>query len=152
MEDMALARLIKGSGLRWLLTDLTPLVSTRMYQGFRSAWNGFTKNFFAIFDYRLLPAVFVWFWLLLITFHPLVTILHRHHGIFFWCALLTVILQLLIWLLIAIRFKLPGTVVLFYPLTILICCFIGLASLVLTLTRRTEWKDRKLPAHRIKIV
>lgn len=153
VEDLALARLIKGAALRWRLIDLTELVSTRMYQGFRSAWNGFTKNFFAIFDYRLLPALFVWCWLLLITFHPLLSLLLPNQPDFHhFYALLTIILQILIWILIVWRLQLPKLIVLYYPLTMLISSIIGLTSLVLTLTRKTEWKGRKLPAHRIKII
>ncbi len=155
-EDLALSRLIKGARMNWLLIDLTELVSTRMYHGFFSAWRGFSKNFFAIFDYRVLPALFVWFWMLLITYHPLVTValliangqLNAH----FLAAAATVALSLLIWVITALKARLPKTVVFLYPLTMTVAAAIGIYSLFLTVFGRTAWKGRRLPRHRIRIV
>ncbi|MEO0053031.1 MAG: glycosyltransferase [candidate division WOR-3 bacterium] len=151
VDDMALARQIKRHSLNWRLLDLSPLVSTRMYQGWRDAWHGFTKNFFPLFDYRLLPALFVWCWLLVITFHPLATLARGRTDLYFWCALLTVTLQLGGWLLISLRFGFPRRLFLLHPMIILTACLIGFASILLTITGRSEWKERKLPRHRIKI-
>ncbi len=151
-EDLALVRQVKRLGLNWRFADLTPLVTTRMYQGWQDAWHGFTKNFFALFDYRLLPAIFVWSWLLVITFHPLHTLSRAQFDFSFWCALLTVSLQLATWLVISRRFRLPHHLALLYPLIMLNASLIGFASILLTVTGKNRWKDRDLPRHRIKIV
>ncbi|MCX7731682.1 MAG: glycosyltransferase family 2 protein [candidate division WOR-3 bacterium] len=151
-EDLALARKVKRLGLNWRFADLTPLVTTRMYQGWQDAWHGFTKNFFALFDYRLLPAVFVWSWLLVITFHPLYTLTRAQFDFNFWCALLTVILQLACWLIISFRFRLPHHLLLLHPLIILNASLIGFASILLTIIGKNSWKGRNLPRHRIRIV
>ncbi|MEO0069527.1 MAG: glycosyltransferase, partial [candidate division WOR-3 bacterium] len=155
-EDLALSRLVKGARMKWLLIDLTELVSTRMYHGFLSAWRGFSKNFFAIFDYRVLPALFVWFWMLLITYHPLVTaavlIGNGQLNAHFQAAAATVALSLLIWFITALKTKLPVTVVLLYPLTMAVASSIGIYSLILSVLGRTGWKGRRLPRHRIRIV
>ncbi len=155
-EDLALSRLVKGARMKWLLIDLTELVSARMYHGFLSAWRGFSKNFFAIFDYRVLPALFVWFWMLLITYHPLVTaavlIGNGQLNAHFQAAAATVALSLLIWFITALKTRLPVTVVLLYPLTMAVASSIGIYSLILSVLGRTGWKGRRLPRHRIRIV
>jgi len=154
-EDLALGRLIKGARMRWLLIDCTGLVSTRMYHGLLSAWQGFSKNFFAIFDYRVVPALFVWFWMLLITYHPLIVAgvlgLKGDFSCQFQAAAGTVILTVLIWVLTVLKGRLPKRIVLFYPLTMTVAVVIGLSSLVLTVFGRTGWKGRRLPRHRIRI-
>jgi chlorobactene glucosyltransferase len=155
-EDLALGRVIKGAKLKWRLYDVTDLVSTRMYEGFCSAWAGFVKNFFAIFDYRLVPALFIWFWLLLITFHPLITVLVATigHELTPGCyySIGTIIMSISIWLLSALKNKLPKRVTIYYPLIMVVAAGIGITSIFKTLFHRTEWKGRQLPAHRIRIV
>ncbi|MEO0022597.1 MAG: glycosyltransferase [candidate division WOR-3 bacterium] len=151
-EDLALVRRVKRFGLNWRFSDLTPLVTTRMYQGWRDAWHGFTKNFFALFDYRLLSALFVWCWLLVITFHPLATLARGRTDFYFWCALLTLVLQLACWLIISLRFRLPHHLALLHPLIMLNASLIGFTSILLTIIGKNSWKGRNLPRHRIKIV
>ncbi len=155
-EDLALGRLIKGAKFNWRIYDVTDSVTTRMYTGFRSAWAGFTKNFFAIFDYRLLPALFVWCWLLIITFHPLVAaLLFGINGSFngrFWAASGTVVLSSAIWLITAVKTRLLKRIVICYPVITALACTIGFASIIKTVCQRTEWKGRWLPRHRIRIV
>ena len=47
VEDLALARLVKQSGLRLVYAVGTELVSLRMYGSFAEIWNGWSKNFHA---------------------------------------------------------------------------------------------------------
>ncbi|MEO0080029.1 MAG: glycosyltransferase [candidate division WOR-3 bacterium] len=155
-EDLALSRLIKGAGMKWRLIDGTGLAATRMYDGFLSAWRGFSKNFFAIFDYRLLPALFVWFWMLVITYHPLLTagslIIRGEFGAQFWAAVTTVGLSFVIWVITAGKMKLPLTVPFLYPITTTVASAIGITSLFLAVLRKSRWKGRRLPGHRIRLV
>jgi chlorobactene glucosyltransferase len=73
-EDMEIALLVKKAGLRWRLVNATDMVSARMYRGWSEAREGFAKNYFALFNYHLLAALFVWSWMVLITWHPLFTL------------------------------------------------------------------------------
>ncbi len=155
-EDLALCRRVKRHGLRWRLLDASGEVSARMYSGFSEAIEGFSKNFFALFGYRLLPALFVWFWMLLITWHPLLAVgasiaLAQYDGQFA-AAIATVLLAGLLWLLLALKYSLPRRLALLYPLTILVCAYIGLRSIVLTVLGQTTWKGRALARHRIRLV
>lgn len=49
VEDIELARAIKRKGRRLVMTDVTRLVSCRMYTTLREVWEGLTKNFYACF-------------------------------------------------------------------------------------------------------
>lgn len=155
-EDVALARAIKGAGLRLRLVNAANCVSARMYDGFRSAARGFGKNFFAIFDYRLLPAVFVWLWMLVITWHPLVSVAglaatRRFDGRF-WAAAATVLLSALGWLVVALKTRLLRRLALYYPVTMTVAAALGLASLLATTFGRTDWKGRRLVRHRVRLL
>uniref|UniRef100_A0A7C4CBX0 Glycosyltransferase n=1 Tax=candidate division WOR-3 bacterium TaxID=2052148 RepID=A0A7C4CBX0_UNCW3 len=155
-EDVALARAVKGANLRLRLVDAADCVSARMYDGFRTAASGFNKNFFAIFDYRLLPALFVWLWMLTITWHPLASVAAlAATGRFdsrLWAAAATVILAALGWLVVALKARLPCRLAVYYPLIMTAASALGLASIVSTVLGRTVWKDRRLVKHRIRLV
>ena len=71
VEDIMLARRIKASGMRWRVTYAADLISCRMYHGSIEAVNGFTKNLFAAFNFRLLPFVFVFAWLAVMFLKPI---------------------------------------------------------------------------------
>lgn len=49
VEDIELARQVKRAGRRLVMSDLTALVSCRMYMSFAEVWEGFTKNIYAAF-------------------------------------------------------------------------------------------------------
>jgi chlorobactene glucosyltransferase len=53
IDDILLSRKIRREGLRWRVVSLSDLVSSRMYHNWHEALEGFTKNYFAAFDYRL---------------------------------------------------------------------------------------------------
>ncbi len=153
-EDLAVCRLVKAAGLKWRLLDATECVSTRMYEGFRSAVAGFSKNFFAIFDYRLLVTLFVWLWMLLITWQPIVLsvvlFLRRDLTVDFWASVSAIPATALVWLLVSLKARLPRHLFLLYPATMTVAAVIGLWSMALTLRGRTRWKDRSLIRHRVR--
>jgi chlorobactene glucosyltransferase len=155
-EDVAICRRVKASGMKWRLLDATECVSARMYDGFKTAVHGFSKNFFALFDYRVVVALFVWYWMLLITWHPLVFSIVRglRHDFSaqFWSAVATVLLAAAIWLLVAIKTRMPRHLFLLYPVTMTVAAGLGIWSMALTIAGRTSWKDRSLVRHRIRLV
>lgn len=153
-EDIALARRIKKEGMKWRMIDATDCISTRMYRGFVSAWQGFSKNFFAIFDYRLIPALFVWCWMLLITWQPLIEaamgVVRLNFNGQFYAAVVTILFAVIIWSVVAVKVKLPIKIVFLYPLAMTVASGLGFASIVLTVLGKTSWKGRMLPRRRIK--
>ncbi len=155
-EDLALCRRVKAAGIRWRLLDATDCVSARMYGGFGDAAHGFSKNYFALFDYRVLVALFVWYWMLVITWHPLISAavrgLRHDFGAQFRSAAATVLLAAGIWLLVAIKTRMPRHLPLLYPVTMTVAAGLGIRSMVLTIAGRTTWKGRSLVGHRIRLV
>lgn len=74
VDDMSLARQIKAKRLSWRVSYIADLVSCRMYHSSREAIDGFTKNLFAAFDYRLLPFLFAFIWLMVMFWEPLIVL------------------------------------------------------------------------------
>ncbi|MGC8763424.1 MAG: glycosyltransferase [Acidobacteriota bacterium] len=59
VDDVAMGKAVKASGARWGFLTAFGDVRVRMYDGLASAMEGFTKNFFAFFNYRPLWAAFL---------------------------------------------------------------------------------------------
>jgi chlorobactene glucosyltransferase len=57
VEDMHLARLVKGDGKKVALLDGAGLLSTRFYTDAGQIWRGFTKSTFGAFGYSVLPCI-----------------------------------------------------------------------------------------------
>lgn len=56
LEDNALARKVKAAGYRMAYVDGQDLVSCYMYDSFAEVWVGFSRTFFAFYNYSLLAA------------------------------------------------------------------------------------------------
>jgi len=153
-EDIAIARSARRRGYRWRLLDATPLVSARMYLGLRDAVAGFSKNLFAVFNYRVLVALFVWVWLLTITWLPIVGVaaaVAAGKGMPLAPAA-TIVLAGGIWLLASLKFGLPRHLFLLGPAIVTVSAFVGLRAMVLVLTGRAEWKGRRLLVRRPRLI
>ncbi|MGQ9560069.1 MAG: glycosyltransferase [Candidatus Oleimicrobiaceae bacterium] len=154
-EDMEIARLAKKAGFCWRLVNATGMVSARLYGGWSEAREGFAKNYFALFNYRLLAALFVWSWLMLVTWHPLVTVVTclakgalRGPGV---AALCTIGLTCVLWLVVAHATRMPKRICCFYVSIITASAYIGLESIVRTVGGRTSWKGRTLVRQRVRL-
>ena len=77
VDDIAIARRAKRARLRLGIVDAGAYVSCRMYLNFREAMEEFTKNLFAVFDYRLLPYFLVWVWMGFLVGEPIVILVTR---------------------------------------------------------------------------
>lgn len=56
MEDNSLARKVKAAGYRMAYVDGQDLVSCYMYDSFAELWAGFSRTFFAFYNYSLVAA------------------------------------------------------------------------------------------------
>ncbi len=156
VDDIALGQRVKAQGLRWRVVDAGDFVSCRMYTGFRAALEGFTKNLFAVFDFRLAEYLFVWVWMALVTLEPLAVLALWPLGVgrdvfALWPALLAVGEMLALWLIAMARLRFPRYLALLYPVSLLLLVFIAFRSLLWTATGRATWKGRALPRQRIRI-
>jgi chlorobactene glucosyltransferase len=154
VDDMGLARKIKAEGLRWRVSYIADLVSCRMYHSSREAIDGFAKNLFAAFDYRLLPFLFAFIWLMVMFWEPLIVLAVMVSGLVTQAqptAILTCLaLSVLLWLIPYAEMSIPFFLALLYPFTILANIGVAFRSLVLSLGGRITWKGRTIARTRWK--
>jgi chlorobactene glucosyltransferase len=153
-EDIALAKAVRRQGYRWCMLDATSLVSARMYHGLGDAVAGFSKNLFALFNYRMLVALFVWLWLLTITWYPigLVAAAIATGRATPLASVSTIALSSGIWLLTSFRFGLPWHLFLLGPAIVTVSTYTGTRAFVLVLTGQAYWKGRRLVARKPRLI
>lgn len=160
-DDLALARRVKAAGLRWRLANAADRVSCRMYHSFPEALRGIGRGLLAAFGYRVLPFVFAWLWIGLIFLEPFGVLAAAVPAAATGAALpaatlalagLMLLAGLLIWVAISGQARLPGTVVLLYPLVVALGVVMAGLSLVLTLAGQATWKGRSLQPPRIRLI
>jgi len=157
VDDIMLGRRVRAKGLRWRMVDAGEYVSCRMYPGFREAVEGFTKNLFAVFDFRLAEYLFVWVWMLLVTVEPLAVCvlwpLGLARSVFaLGPALLAVGEMLALWGIAMARLRFPRLLMFMYPVSMLLLGLIAFRSLLWTATGRATWKGRTLPRQRLRLI
>lgn len=154
VDDLTLARKIKAGGLSWRVVNITDLVTTRMYFSSRDAIDGFKKNYFAAFGFRILPYLFVFTWLMVMFWEPLILFMLIILGLVPQIRsielIISIVLACLLWWIPYRVLGLPGRLVRLYPLTILANSVVAFQSLVLSLTGKLTWKDRTLSRPRWK--
>lgn len=149
VDDVMLGRRILQYGFTWRLMDGTRHVSCRMYRGFWQAVDGFTKNIFAFFDYRLSLFLIAWGWMAVVFLAPAFAIAARamdlsvlpYPSTLAWLAIFE---SLWLWGLAYQRFCFPLYLVFLYPLSFSLFVLIALRSLVFTLLGQATWKGRDL--------
>jgi chlorobactene glucosyltransferase len=154
VDDLTLARKIKAGGLSWRVVNITDLVTTRMYFSSREAFDGFKRNYFAAFGFRILPYLFVFTWLMVMFWEPLILFILIILGLVPQIRSIELIISIglacLLWWIPYRVLGLPSRLVRLYPLTILANSVVAFQSLVLSLTGRLTWKDRTLSRPRWK--
>jgi len=153
-EDLALVRHIVSHGLRWRLVDAGQRIRCRMYQDFSQAYEGLSKNLFAVFDYHVLFFVLIWAWLGVVFLEPPLLLALSLVGVPLagfspGLAIAAMALALLLWGLFCWRFGFPLYLAGLYPVIMALVIFIALRSLLLTLRGRTTWKGRTLSRPKI---
>lgn len=149
LDDVRLGQRIIRAGFEWRLMDGTRQVSCRMYRGFWDAVDGFCKNLFAVFGYRILPYAMTFLIVGTVFLEPPFVLLARRLGwmhppfpLFY--AYAAVVTSCSLWTLAFRRFRFPLYLVLFYPLILSIFILIAARSLMQTATGTAMWKDRVL--------
>lgn len=147
VEDVFLARAMKGAGQKIALVDGTDAVSCHMYTGAREVTQGFSKNLFPATQYNL-PLTSLFLGHLLLTYvGPLVSL---PLGVL-WSNTTIVVASSyalcaagLIRLMISLRFRMPLWHSLMQPLTALWTVVIGVNSIRWAYSRSgSQWKGRR---------
>jgi len=126
-----------------------------MYKGRAQVIEGFSKNLFAVFGYRLLPFLFVWLWTWAAFWVPWGVWLAfiagaRVSPLALTLAAVAVVESFSSWAIFYWRFRLPLYLACLYPLTTLLFVAVAVRSLLLTLTGRATWKGRPLAKQRVR--
>ena len=154
VDDMSLARQIKAARLRWRVSHVADLVSCRMYHSTRAAVEGFTKNLFAVFDYRLLPFLLAFTWLMVMFWEPLIVLCLVLSGQVSQIPLSPLVtclaLSTLLWLIHYLNMGIAFGLAFLHPITILANVAVALRSLVHSLGGRLRWKGRAIARPRWK--
>jgi len=153
-DDLALVRQVKAHKRRWRLFDGILLIQCRMYRNFSQVISGFSKNFFAVFGNRIIPFLFIWFWLAIVFIEPPLVLLLRMINApipwtSVWLAFIACLEALLLWGLTLWRFRFPFWIVFLYPLTVLLSEVVAFNSIYSTLIGQSKWKGRSINRPRI---
>jgi hypothetical protein len=156
LEDVSLARMTKVAGYRMAFVDAVDMIYCHMYTTFKCTWMGFSKTFFAFYNYSLLAALIILlFDIGLFVLPPLVLLASLFAFIpsrLFWLALSSYGIAVFMRLLLAIRFtraQKPVALLLcfLHPVAIILGCCILLNSIRWYCRKRgTEWKGRYYPS------
>ncbi len=145
VEDLALARRIKAARRRLWLVDAGERVTCRMYHNLAEVVRGFSKNFYAAFGYNAPLLLFIWSWLTLVFWLPLLVLLLAPfgHPARLWASV-SVGLALLLWGFSHIKYRFPLYLTPLYPVMVAFADIIALRSWWLTRRGHAEWKGRLL--------
>jgi len=148
VDDLTLARKMDAAGLRICVASVSDLISCRMYQSSRETIEGFTKNLFAAFDFRMFLYLFVFLWLAILFWVPFIVLIFSLSGNLQTSninhLIICLVLSILIWLLPYLEFGIPLYLVAMFPITILANEVVAFRSMVFSLTNRLIWKGRPL--------
>ena len=154
LDDLELPQRVLARGLRYRIFDGTNNVSTRMYHNFKELYEGLTKNMFASYNYNIPLFIATWLWILFVFWQPIIALSALKTPDYpptlsLGLAAISIIASLLLWAIYYQRFKFPLYMVIFYPLSAALMAIISVSSMVLTLSGKATWKDRKMPNRKI---
>ncbi len=157
VDDMALGRRVRQSGLRWRIADGVAYVRCRMYGDWREVFQGLGKNLFGVFGYRVLPFLFVWLWLGMVFVEPPVVAALAALGALrppfsVAPALVASAIALTLWFLCCWHFRLPAYLCLMYPVIVLASVVVACWSLLVVVSGRATWKGRRVATHAVRWV
>ncbi len=154
LDDLELPQRIISAGMRYRLFDGTNNVSCRMYRSLKEVHEGLSKNLFAAYGYNVPLFILTWLWLMFALWEPLIVLAiykipEYPPTLSLGLSVIAIIGTLLLWLVYYQRFKFPLYMIFLYPISGLMLAALSASSMILTLSGRATWKDRKMPTHKI---
>lgn len=139
VEDMFLAQNAKQQGFKLMTLLGGDFIRCRMYNNFKSAVEGFSKNFYP--GFKLSPELFTLMILLLFTINTIPFLFAVSEQIFYY----TVAAILLIRIIVSLLSKQSVFLnLLLHPFQMILILFTGINSMVLFHKRKITWKGRKV--------
>lgn len=114
IEDLALGKKLIKKGLRWEFLNLKDIVSCRMYNGFKEAYEGFSKNLFGVFNYHTTISVLIWLFIAMTYLLPLIVLIMAMFGVsisptVIVISLISIFFTFITWVFSMIKYGLPYT-------------------------------------------
>ena len=153
VDDVALARAIVSNGFELLVVDGTEFVKCRMFSSFRESHAGFSRSLFGAMGYKIIPFLFMWTWILIVFWQPVVLILlylFNGYGNFLRASLIAVAMSYILFFITFKRFGFSFFSVVLYPLIVLIAYTAAIRSLVNGIRGRSVWKGRVVIKQKVK--
>lgn len=147
LDDLPLAKRIKKQGFRWRLFNGSKLITCRMYHNFREVSDGLARSLFTVFGKNTLAYLWIWICLGITFLEPLIFIILHLFGLpieilTLNASIVMLIISLILWGIVYLRFRYPFYLTFFFPLTIILSFYIAMRSLIITKTGRMTWKGR----------
>lgn len=145
LEDVLLARHIKGIGHKIVYGDGTSIYSAHMYDNLAGIWEGFSKNSFSFFKWDYLFAIsFILIGLSICVSPFLFTLLQVGLGsIFFNLELATVVVYFLTMAIISLYIRQGIIAIIFFPISLFLSFAVILNSMYRVATGKgLTWKGR----------
>lgn len=139
VEDMALIRKAKKSGLRCKTYTGGEMVSCTMYDSLPSAINGFSKNFYPGFEINAFLFLFLLLFMFFVFLVPFITL---YFSVWFTLPVLLIVFQRMVISRISHQPVVFNS--LFHPAQTAIMLFTGIRSVILSKRRKISWKGRTL--------
>lgn len=147
-EDIMLAKTVQKYKQNTVFLNATSVSQCRMYHSFGEAFKGFSKNYFSISNYKIVPTMFLWFWMLFVFCFPLFALPFLSLAQM-PLALGALASSFVIWLFATLTLKLPKQTLLYYPFIIVMSAVIALNSVYIHLFKKVTWKGRKIAPPKI---
>lgn len=153
VDDMSLGRLMKDHGYSVILLNGKNHVTCRMYESATHAFHGFARLLFPSFDYRVLPFIWIWYWLGFSSLYPLVIMPFTVYNGWMLSTILSIACITITFTTTLFAFHRLGFnwwLFIVFPVTIVVNIIIAFTSLFKTISKRTTWKGRNMPLHKIR--
>ena len=155
IDDFSLGRIIKRTGLTWILLEGLNCVEVLAYKGNIDAFKGVSRSIFPAINYRVSILVLFSCTLLGVGFMPLLTLLwtstssSQKDGLLLMSAV-SLSMVIISWLVVCLKFKHNALIVLVYPLSILLILLAAFHSVVTHGFGLASWKGRRMIGHKIR--
>ena len=156
VDDFQLGRNIKRNKLRWTLYDGAKRISTRTYKTNKDFISGYSKNIFPAVGYSI--SVFVSIFLILLSFVlfstiPMILYLigMEQNAEFIILSITLLILLILSWTIVTIRFNYSIVTPFSFPILISLILLLAARSFTDNMFYSSTWKDRKYKTSKKKL-
>ena len=156
VDDFQLGRNIKRNKLRWILYDGAKRISTRTYKTNKDFISGYSKNIFPAVGYSI--SVFVSIFSILLSFVlfstiPMILYLigMEQNAEFIILSITLLILLILSWTIVTIRFNYSIVTPFSFPILISLILLLAARSFTDNMFYSSTWKDRKYKTSKKKL-